>query len=126
MQRQHLNQYNDIHLHRECRKTSFICFIVTAENLIWPVIYNIYLEHCFMGQNQYQFKYMLTLNTHGNYKLGNMYQLNALEKPSIDIVTLQNLFAQEIIWRTNSWYINKNQSINQSSKRELFKLMLTI
>ena len=29
----------DIYLHREYRKTSFICcLIVTAENLIWPVV----------------------------------------------------------------------------------------
>ena len=35
MQQQHLSQYINIYLHRECRKTSFIfCYIVTAENLI--------------------------------------------------------------------------------------------
>ena len=35
MQRQHLNQYINIYLHRECHKTSFIhCFIVTIKNLI--------------------------------------------------------------------------------------------
>ena len=31
---QHLDQYINIYLHRECCKTSFICFVVTAENLI--------------------------------------------------------------------------------------------
>ena len=124
VQRQHLNQYINIYFHRECRKTSFNCFIVTAENLIWPVVFhfsvhgdwqrNIYLEQCFMRQNQYQFKYMLILNLQGNYKFRNMYQLNVLEKPLIDIVTLQNLFAQKINWKTNSWYISKKQCINQS------------
>ena len=35
MQQQHLNQYNNICLHRECCKTSFIrSFIVTTKNLI--------------------------------------------------------------------------------------------
>ena len=35
MQRQHLNQYINIYLHRQCCKTSFICcFIVTAKNFI--------------------------------------------------------------------------------------------
>ena len=35
MQQQHLNQYSNIYLHRECCKSSFICcFILTAENLI--------------------------------------------------------------------------------------------
>ena len=34
-----MNQYNNIYLHRECHKTSFIyCFIVTAENLISLVV----------------------------------------------------------------------------------------
>ena len=34
MQRQQLNQYINIYLHRECRKTSLLirCFIGTAEN----------------------------------------------------------------------------------------------
>ena len=32
---EHLNQYINIYLHRECPKTSFICcFIVTTKNLI--------------------------------------------------------------------------------------------
>ena len=55
---QHLNQYINIYLQRECRKTTFIhCFIVTAKNLIWLVVFyfsvhcdrqrnNIYLQHC--------------------------------------------------------------------------------
>ena len=35
IQQQHLDQYINIYLHRECRKTSFICcFILTATNLI--------------------------------------------------------------------------------------------
>ena len=34
MQQQHLNEYINIYLHKECRKTSFVCcFIVTVENL---------------------------------------------------------------------------------------------
>ena len=37
---QHLNQYINIYLQRECRKTTFIhCFIVTAKNLIWLVVF---------------------------------------------------------------------------------------
>ena len=36
VQRQQLNQYINIYLLRECRQTSFI---VTAENLIWPVVF---------------------------------------------------------------------------------------
>ena len=37
---QHLNQYINICLHRECCKTSFICcFIVTNKNLIWSVVF---------------------------------------------------------------------------------------
>ena len=33
-----------IHLHRECLKTSFICyFIVTVKKLIWPVVLFIFL-----------------------------------------------------------------------------------
>ena len=57
MHQQHLNKYINIHLHRECPETSFICcFIVTAKNLIWPVVFsffcswwlerNIYLQCC--------------------------------------------------------------------------------
>ena len=43
MQRQHLNQYINIYLHRECRKTSFIrCFIVTTKTLIWPVVFRFF------------------------------------------------------------------------------------
>lgn len=50
--------YINIYLHRGCRKTSFIgCFIVTAENSIWPVVFvffcswwtpedNIYFHRC--------------------------------------------------------------------------------
>ena len=35
VQQQHLNQYINIYLHRECCKTGFICcFIVTAENIV--------------------------------------------------------------------------------------------
>ena len=35
IQWQHLDQYVNIYLHRECCKTSFICcFTVTTENLI--------------------------------------------------------------------------------------------
>ena len=41
--RHHLNHYFIIYLLRECRKTSFIrCFIVTAENLIWPVVFSFF------------------------------------------------------------------------------------
>ena len=36
VQGQQLNQYINIYLDRECRKNSFI---VTAENLIWPVVF---------------------------------------------------------------------------------------
>ena len=58
MQQQHLNQYINIYLHRECHKINFIrYFIVTAENLIESVIFyfsvhgdrqenNIYLQRC--------------------------------------------------------------------------------
>ena len=50
--------YINIYLHRECCKISFICYlIVTAKNLIWPVVFyfsvhgdqqrnNIYLQCC--------------------------------------------------------------------------------
>ena len=42
--RQHLNQYININLHRECCKTSFThYFIVTAKNLIWPVVFFVFL-----------------------------------------------------------------------------------
>ena len=37
---QHLNHYINTYLHKECDKAIFIrCFIVTAETLIWPVIF---------------------------------------------------------------------------------------
>ena len=39
-----LNQCINISLHWECRKTSFTrCFIVTAKNLIWLVVFFIFL-----------------------------------------------------------------------------------
>ena len=49
--------YMKLYLHAECRKTSFIyCLVVSAKNLIWPVVFfyfsvhgdqqrNIYLQH---------------------------------------------------------------------------------
>ena len=35
VQQQHLSQWINIYLHRECRQTSFIhCFIMTTKNLL--------------------------------------------------------------------------------------------
>ena len=59
MQRQHLNQYINSYLHRECCKTSFIyCFIVNAKNLIWLPFF-LFSGSCWPKEELYLFAVLL-------------------------------------------------------------------
>ena len=59
MQRQHLNQYINIYLHRECCKTSFLyCFIVDAKNLIWLAFF-LFFGSCWPKEELYLFAVLL-------------------------------------------------------------------
>ena len=59
MQRQHLNQYINIYLHRECCKTSFIyCFAATTENLIWLMFF-LFSDSCWPTEELYLFAVLL-------------------------------------------------------------------
>ena len=88
-QRQHLNQYINIYLHRECCKTSFIsCFIVTAKNLIWLVVF-LFSGSCWPTEELYLLPVLL-INSHvptisGLSHVAEIYKLPCIFKILINV-----------------------------------------